>query len=96
MKEKLMSKREAKRPAARGGKDFPEIPATLLAKMKPSKRGRPPAGSEAKQSIALRIDREVLAAYKAQGPGWQSRMQATLKRAADRLGAKTKVTRKAG
>ncbi len=56
--------------------------------MKPSKRGRPPAGAEAKQSIALRIDKEVLAAYKAQGPGWQSRMQATLKRAASRLSVK--------
>ena len=83
-----MSKPKAKRPAPRAAANFPEIPAALLARMKPSKRGRPPQGAEAKQSIALRVDKEVLAAYKAQGPGWQSRMQATLKRAASRLAAK--------
>jgi uncharacterized protein (DUF4415 family) len=80
MKEKPMSKRGAK-----AADDFPEIPADLLARMKPSKRGRPPQGDAPKQSIALRLDRGVLAAFKAQGPGWQSRMQETLKRAAVRL-----------
>jgi uncharacterized protein (DUF4415 family) len=43
----------------------------------------------------LRIDPDVLAAFKAQGPGWQSRMQETLKRAASRL-SKRKSRRKAG
>jgi uncharacterized protein (DUF4415 family) len=88
-----MSKPKAKRPAPRGSADFPEIPAALLARMKPSRRGRPPVGAEAKQAIALRVDKQVLAAYKAQGPGWQSRMQATLKRAADRMGTKAKGAR---
>jgi uncharacterized protein (DUF4415 family) len=64
--------------------------------MKPSKRGRPPQGDAPKQSIALRLDRDVLAAFKAQGPGWQSRMQETLKRAASRLGRKAAPTRKRG
>ncbi len=91
-----MSKPKAKRPSPPANADFPEIPGALLARMKPSKRGRPPAGAEAKQSIALRIDKEVLAAYKAQGPGWQSRMQATLKRAAERMESKAKGSRKAG
>lgn len=81
-----MSKRSAK--AAPSGVDFPEIPADLLARMKPSKRGRPPEGDAPKQSIALRVDRDVLAAFKAQGPGWQSRMQETLKRAATRMSKK--------
>lgn len=90
-----MSKPKAKRPPPRASADFPEIPATLLARMRPSKRGRPPAGAEAKQAIALRVDKQVLAAYKAQGPGWQSRMQATLKRAAERLATKPKRPRKA-
>ena len=79
-----MSKREPKAAPQRGD-DFPEIPAELLARMKPSRRGRPPQGEAPKQSIALRVDRDVLAAFRAQGPGWQSRMQATLKRAASRL-----------
>lgn len=81
-----MTKRNAK--AAPSGVDFPEIPADLLARMKPSKRGRPPEGDAPKQSIALRVDRDVLAAFKAQGPGWQSRMQETLKRAATRMSKK--------
>ena len=76
--------------------DFPEIPAELLARMKPSKRGRPPQGETPKQSIALRLDRDVLAAFKAQGPGWQTRMQATLKRAARRLKKAPAPTRKLG
>jgi uncharacterized protein (DUF4415 family) len=88
-----MSKPRAKR--ARGSADFPEIPGELRARMKPSRRGRPPLGSAPKQSIALRLDPAVLAAFKAQGPGWQSRMQETLKRAATRL-SKQKTRRKAG
>jgi uncharacterized protein (DUF4415 family) len=89
-----MSKRSAK--AIRAETDFPEIPAALLARMKPSKRGRPPHGDAPKQSIALRLDRDVLAAFKAQGPGWQSRMQATLRRAASRLAKKPVIARKRG
>ena len=64
--------------------------------MRPSKRGRPPEGDAPKQSIALRLDRDVLAAFKAQGPGWQSRMQETLKRAASRLTKKPATARKRG
>jgi uncharacterized protein (DUF4415 family) len=40
-----------------------------------------PRGS-AKSQIALRIDNDVLAAFRAQGPGWQSRMNAVLRKAA--------------
>jgi uncharacterized protein (DUF4415 family) len=89
-----MSKRSAS--TIQADAEFPEIPAELLARMKPSKRGRPPQGDAAKQSIALRLDRDVLAAFKAQGPGWQSRMQATLKRAAKRLTKKPATVRKRG
>lgn len=40
-------------------------------------RGLPvPAG---KEQIALRVDTDVLAWYRAQGPGWQTRMNAVLK-----------------
>ena len=45
-----------------------------------AKRGRPPkALHERKEQIALRIDTEVLAWYRAQGEGWQTRMNAVLK-----------------
>ncbi len=42
------------------------------------KRGRP-AGSGAKEQIALRVDKDVLAQFRAEGPGWQTRMNEALK-----------------
>jgi uncharacterized protein (DUF4415 family) len=45
-----------------------------------AKRGRPPlAAQHRKEQIALRIDADVLAWYRAQGTGWQTRMNAVLK-----------------
>lgn len=35
-------------------------------------------GKERKQLVSLRLDADVLAAYRAAGPGWQSRMNAVL------------------
>ncbi|MBS0507029.1 MAG: BrnA antitoxin family protein [Proteobacteria bacterium] len=42
------------------------------------KRGRP-MGSGAKEQVAIRFDRDVLAAFRAAGPGWQTRMNDALK-----------------
>jgi len=42
------------------------------------KRGRPVQG-EPKTAISLRVPDSVLAAFKATGPGWQSRMGDALK-----------------
>ncbi len=45
-----------------------------------AKRGRPAkAAADRKQQIALRVDTEVLEWYRAQGTGWQTRMNAVLK-----------------
>ena len=44
------------------------------------RRGRPPGS--AKTQVSLRLDNEVLAAFRAQGPGWQSRMNEALRKAA--------------
>lgn len=45
-----------------------------------AKRGRPiKADHERKEQIALRLDADVLAWYRAQGAGWQTRMNAVLK-----------------
>lgn len=46
----------------------------------PVTRGRP-KGAVTKVSTTLRLDPEVLAAFKADGPGWQSRINAALRRA---------------
>lgn len=45
-----------------------------------AKRGRPAkAAADRKEQIALRLDADVLAWYRAQGAGWQTRMNAVLK-----------------
>ena len=43
------------------------------------RRGRPPGS--AKTQVSLRLDNEVIAAFRAQGPGWQSRMNAVWRKA---------------
>ena len=43
------------------------------------RRGRPPGST--KTQVSLRVDNDVLAAFRAQGAGWQSRMNAALKKA---------------
>lgn len=48
------------------------------------KRGRPPL-EHPKEAIKLRIDREVLAAYRRTGSGWQTRINADLRKAARKL-----------
>jgi len=42
------------------------------------RRGRP-VGSGVKEQVAIRFDREVLAAFRSGGPGWQTRMNEALK-----------------
>jgi uncharacterized protein (DUF4415 family) len=45
-----------------------------------AKRGRPAkAPEERKEQIALRVDKDVIEWYRAQGSGWQTRMNAVLK-----------------
>lgn len=46
-------------------------------------RGRPKAAVP-KQAVSLRLDADLLAYYRGTGPGWQSRINATLRRAARR------------
>ena len=44
----------------------------------PVRRGRPRVDTP-KVSTTIRIDPDVLAAFRAKGPGWQSRMNAALR-----------------
>lgn len=41
-----------------------------------------PKGSGAKQPVSLRLDKDVLAHFRATGPGWQSRINEALRKAA--------------
>ena len=60
------------------------------------KVGRPRAATR-KQAIKLRLDQAVIATYRATGPGWQTRMNAALRRAAHKVARKAerKVAHKA-
>ena len=61
--------------ALRGG----DIPAHIRAAFPKSKGGRP-RGSN-KEQVALRLDKDVLAKFRATGPGWQTRINEALRRA---------------
>ncbi|MBI4753984.1 MAG: BrnA antitoxin family protein [Betaproteobacteria bacterium] len=65
------------------GRDEDDQPATaqeLAAGVEAyrRKRGRP-AGTASKEQVAIRFDRDVLAAFRAGGPGWQTRMNDALR-----------------
>lgn len=46
----------------------------------PVRRGRPPA-ARTKERITVRLDPEIVAHFRAQGRGWQTRLNAVLRRA---------------
>lgn len=81
--------------------DNPEITAERFARMRPAAEVLPPAPYTAltrprgrpradvtKVPVTIRLDRDVVEAFKATGDGWQTRMNGTLKRAGRRLGTR--------
>jgi uncharacterized protein (DUF4415 family) len=48
------------------------------------RRGRPPVGARPKEAVKLRLSPDVLDHYRAGGPSWQTRINATLERAVAR------------
>ncbi|MGD0184297.1 MAG: BrnA antitoxin family protein [Roseiarcus sp.] len=73
--------------------DSPEITAQEMAEAKPFaeafpelaesvKRGRGKQKTPTKQLVSIRLDRDVLAAFKATGDGWQGRINDALRRVA--------------
>jgi uncharacterized protein (DUF4415 family) len=52
---------------------FPELAASI-------RRGRGPNKAPTKKLVSLRLSGQVIEAYKAGGPGWQSRIDADLRR----------------
>ncbi|MDB5625366.1 MAG: hypothetical protein JWR73_1168 [Tardiphaga sp.] len=45
------------------------------------RRGRPPLGDRAKGVVTIRLDADVLESYRGLGAGWQTRINADLRRA---------------
>ncbi len=73
--------------------DSPELDAAFFARARPgaevdpelaaaSRRRRGPQKRPTKTLVSLRLDREVVEAFRAGGPGWQVRMNAALRAAA--------------
>ena len=58
------------------------LPAALLRNLR---KGRGKQKAPTKRLISLRLDDEVIDRFRKSGPGWQSRINETLKRAANRL-----------
>jgi uncharacterized protein (DUF4415 family) len=65
----------------------PELTAEEIAKAKPLpdlaasiRKGRGPNKAPTKKLVSLRLSGQVLEAYKAKGPGWQSRIDEDLRR----------------
>lgn len=77
-----MAKVRAGTPYVWDGKDEDERPLTreeLQAGIKAYRRQRGrPVGSD-KESTTIRFDRDILAAFRDGGPGWQTRMNAALR-----------------
>ena len=62
--------------------------------VKALKRGRPKL-AHPKQRVSLRLDPEIVAAFRAKGPGWQSQINEVLGRALARRKPKRRVSKAA-
>ncbi len=85
----------------------PAVPAALMAKMRPAAevvpdvvagfkkaRGRPRSALK-KVPVTIRLDPDVVAAFKAGGAGWQTKINSILAAVTRREGAGLKAPRKA-
>lgn len=76
-----IAKLRAKTPYVWDGKNDDERPLTreeMQVGVETYRRRGRPAGSD-KESTTIRFDRDVLAAFRAGGPGWQTRINAALR-----------------
>jgi uncharacterized protein (DUF4415 family) len=71
--------------------DAPEVHEEMRAELK-RLRGRP-KGSGTKVATSRRIDIDALAAWRATGPGWQTRANAALRSAIEGISARQKRSR---
>lgn len=73
-----MSRRPTYDPRAAAEKAFKAVTTPKPAELPP----KPTAPPGAKEMVSLRIDRDVLDYFQADGPGWQDRINAALRKAA--------------
>ena len=79
---KALKVKEREAPYVWNGQDEDERPATpeelSLGLALARKRGRP-AGSGVKEQVAIRLDKDILEAFRAQGQGWQTHINQALR-----------------
>jgi uncharacterized protein (DUF4415 family) len=86
-----LTKVDAHRITAAEYEEAPEFTKEMLDRAeirhgdKVIRRGRPPLDNP-KEAVKLRLDHDVLAAYRKTGDGWQTRINADLRKAARKLG----------
>ena len=80
--------------AQRGVAHLPAPMRQAIEDTQRARRGRGPQKSPTKQQVTLRLSRPVLDAYRSTGRGWQSRIDEDLQRAARRLPAPKRATRR--
>lgn len=66
-------------------------PSGALVRRRPGQHG--PQKAPTKQIISIRLDADLLAKFRATGPGWQSRINAVLVKYAPRRAGKTIATK---
>lgn len=59
--------------------DSPDASDLMLQAVAAKRQAGRPFGSGTKEQVAIRLDNDVLAAFRAQGPGWQTRINAALR-----------------
>jgi len=59
-------------------KPFSALPTSLQTKLRAVGRGRPKA-AQTKERITIRLSPDVVQTFRATGPGWQTRIDATLR-----------------
>ena len=64
--------------------DTAEVSAADMARMRPLRRVGRPAVADPKVPVTMRVDADVLAAIKASGAGWQTRVNDVLRDAVRR------------
>ena len=74
-----MSRRPTYDPRAAAEKAFKAATTKPPPELPPK---QPPALPGVKELVSLRIDRDVLDVFQADGPGWQDRINAALRKAA--------------
>jgi uncharacterized protein (DUF4415 family) len=74
--------------------DNPPLTEEDWARMRPAKKRGRPTKAVPKEMVTLRLDPEILEAFKKQGPGWQTRINDTLRQALARSQPGARKTRR--